>query len=73
MMWGDEYESHSYTRLVLFATRRSNCAGLGVRVRHHAPEMAGDSYPDAIAAQCERAKAQAIRQYGQPPLPVLER
>jgi len=33
------------------------------------PPLTGDSYPDQIAAQCERAKAQAIRQYGQPPCP----
>ena len=33
------------------------------------PPLTGDSYPPQIAAQCERAKAQAIRQYGQPPCP----
>ena len=33
------------------------------------PPLTGDSYPDQIAAQCERAKAQAIRQYGMPPCP----
>ncbi len=33
------------------------------------PPLTGDSYPPQIAAQCERAKAAAIRQYGEPPCP----
>ena len=33
------------------------------------PPLTGDSYPPQIAAQCERAKAAAIRQYGTPPCP----
>lgn len=33
------------------------------------PPLSADSFPDAIAAQCEKAKAQAIRQYGVPPVP----
>ncbi len=33
------------------------------------PPLTGDSYPPQIAAQCERAKAQAIRQYGATPCP----
>jgi hypothetical protein len=33
------------------------------------PPLSADSFPPQIAAQCVKAKAQAIRQYGQPPCP----
>ena len=33
------------------------------------PPLSADSFPPQIAAQCAKAKAQAIRQYGQPPCP----
>ena len=33
------------------------------------PPLTGDSFPPQIAAQCARAKAAAIRQYGHPPCP----
>jgi hypothetical protein len=47
--------------MALVAVSLSGCASR--------PPLSADSFPDAIAAQCERAKAQAIRQYGQPPCP----
>jgi len=33
------------------------------------PPLSADAYPPQIAAQCAKAKAAAIRQYGQPPCP----
>lgn len=33
------------------------------------PDQTADSYPPQIAAQCARAKAEAIRKWGQPPYP----
>jgi len=41
-----------------------SCGGCASR-----PPLTGDSYPPQIAAQCAKAKAAAIRQYGQPPCP----
>ena len=31
--------------------------------------LTGDSFPPQIAGQCNRAKAEAIRKWGQPPMP----